>query len=153
MLFRSGRDDFGKNILDRLKKDGVNCDYVLESDKGTTGVAFVTYFADGERKFIFHMDHTPAVMAKAPNVKEDNKNFDDTKFFHIMGCSLTANAEFGAEIIKVMEELQGRGVKVSFDPNIRPELLKDENSFNYVKKAFEASNIFRSEERRVGKEC
>lgn len=29
-----GRDDFGKNILDRLKKDGVDVSRVLESDKG-----------------------------------------------------------------------------------------------------------------------
>ena len=27
-----GKDDFGKNILDRLKKDGVNTDYVFESE-------------------------------------------------------------------------------------------------------------------------
>jgi len=39
-----GKDDFGKNILDRLKKDGVNTDYVFESENESTAVAFVTYF-------------------------------------------------------------------------------------------------------------
>ena len=44
-----GKDDFGKCLIDRLKKDGVDCTYVIESDKNSTGVAFVTYFADGSR--------------------------------------------------------------------------------------------------------
>ena len=56
-----GNDDFGKNILDRLKRDGVDVSRVLKSDKGSTGVAFVTYYSDGERKFIFHVDGTPAI--------------------------------------------------------------------------------------------
>lgn len=50
-----GKDDFGKNILDRLRKDGVDCSHVLESTERSTGVAFVTYYSDGSRKFIFHM--------------------------------------------------------------------------------------------------
>ena len=47
-----GADDFGKCLLDRLKSDGVDCRFVLESKKNSTGVAFVTYFEDGSRKFI-----------------------------------------------------------------------------------------------------
>lgn len=71
-----GRDDFGKNILDRLKKDGVDVSRVLESDKGSTGVAFVTYYSDGERKFIFHVDGTPAVEPKAPGRPEGSGGYE-----------------------------------------------------------------------------
>ena len=95
-----GNDDFGKNIMDRLNE---------------VGVAFVTYFKNGNRKFIFHIDHTPAVAAKAP---EETEDFNDTKYFHVMGCSLMASVEFRKEIVKTMYMLKERGAKVSFDPNI-----------------------------------
>ena len=87
-----GDDDFGKNILNRLNEVGVDCSRVLVSEEAPTGAAFVTYFKNGDRKFIFHIDHTPAVAAKAP---QDDSDFDDTKYFHIMGCSLMASVSFG----------------------------------------------------------
>ena len=103
-----GDDDFGKNILNRLNEVGVDCSRVLVSEEAPTGAAFVTYFKNGDRKFIFHIDHTPAVAAKAP---QDDSDFDDTKYFHIMGCSLMASVSFGKEIVKTMYMLRKKGGK------------------------------------------
>jgi len=114
-----GKDDFGKNILDRLIKDGVNADFVFESENQSTAVAFVTYFEDGSRKFIFHIENTPAV-----NVKNfDIKDIGSPKFFHIMGCSLMVAEEFRKRIIETALLFVQNGAKISFDPNIRAELL------------------------------
>ena len=114
-----GRDDFGKNILDRLEKDGVNTDHVFESEHESTAVAFVTYFDDGSRKFIFHIGNTPAVCVK----DVDMDNITSPKFFHIMGCSLMVSEEFRKRIIDTAIAFTQKGAKISFDPNIRPELL------------------------------
>lgn len=134
-----GNDDFGKNILDRLRGDGVDLRRVLVSDAAPTGAAFVTYFADGERKFIFHIDHTPAVMAKAP---ESMDGLEDARYFHIMGCSLMASTAFGGEILKTMRMLKARGVKVSFDPNVRLEMLRDPSAMDVVREVYRNCNIF-----------
>ncbi len=134
-----GRDDFGKNILDRLRKDGVDLSHVLESDKGPTGVAFVTYYSDGDRKYIFHVDGTPAVEAKAP---ECLKGYEDTKYFHIMGCSLMAAVGFGKEIVKTMHQFLKQDTKISFDPNVRMEMLHDPEVMNTVHEVFVNSHIF-----------
>jgi len=117
-----GKDDFGKCLIDRLEKNGVDCSLVTQYDDGATGVAFVTYFNDGSRRFLYHFPDTPATRPTAPDI---SKLGDDVRYFHIMGCSLMAKLEFGQEIIKLMRELTAKGVKVSFDPNIRVELLKD----------------------------
>ncbi len=117
-----GKDDFGETILRRLKKDGVDISRVLVSDQGNTGVAFVTYFADGERKFLFYMDHSPCVMAKAP---EDMSGLEDTKFMHIMGCSLMSDLMFAKEIIGTVDLMKEHGARISFDPNVRLEMMKD----------------------------
>lgn len=114
-----GKDDFGKNILDRLKKDGVNIDYVFEDENESTAVAFVAYFEDGSRKFIYHIGNTPAVQPKPYDMKE----IKQPKYFHIMGCSLMASDEFKDKIIAAALDFAAHGAKISFDPNIRPELL------------------------------
>ena len=134
-----GNDDFGKNILDRLKQVGVDISRVIVSNAAATGAAFVTYFADGERKFIFHINNTPAVMAKAP---ENLDGLEDCRFFHIMGCSLMASIPFGQEILKTMHMLKENGAKVSFDPNVRLEMLRDPKAMDIVREAYENCNIF-----------
>jgi sugar/nucleoside kinase (ribokinase family) len=116
-----GDDDFGHCLLNRLKADGVNCDHVLRVPQRSTAVAFVTYFNDGSRKFIFHIDGTPAVMAGYTSAE----GIEDPAFFHVMGCSLMANDTFRGNIVQTMASFHDRGARISFDPNIRPELLGD----------------------------
>ena len=132
-----GKDDFGKNLLDRLEHDGVNCDDVFESEEKATGVAFVTYFQDGSRKFIFHMGNTPAVEAKMP----DMTKYRGVKYFHLMGCSLMSNKEFALEILKTMRILVKQGAKISFDPNVRKELFADGSIYDLVNEVVEHTNI------------
>lgn len=132
-----GMDDFGRNILDRLQKDGVDCSHVIESWERSTGVAFVTYFKDGTRKFIYHMGNTPAVEAKAPAIGE----FGAVKFMHIMGCSLMADKFFAQEILKTMRMVTGKGAKISFDPNIRRELLTDDSIGDVIEEVLENTAV------------
>lgn len=137
-----GKDDFGKCLLERLKKDGVDVSHVLESEERATGCAFVTYFEDGSRKFIFHMGNTPAVEAKAPEATALEGIFKEAKFFHIMGCSLMANKDFAQEILKTMRALKGNGAKISFDPNIRKELFTDDSIHDVIREVMENVSIF-----------
>lgn len=133
-----GKDDFGKNILDRLRKDGVDCSYVLESETGATGVAFVTYFSDGSRKFIFHMGNTPAAEAKMPQ----KEALSGVRYFHVMGCSLLSNKNFAKEILSTMKLAKNLGAKISFDPNIRKELMHDEGVTEIISEVMSNTNIF-----------
>ena len=133
-----GKDDFGKCLLDRLRRSGVDCSQITQYDDGTTGVAFVTYFGDGSRRFLYHFPDTPATRPVAPDL---GKLGDDICWFHIMGCSLMAKITFGQEIIKLMKELAGEGVKISFDPNIRPELMKDSYISQIIQEVMEHCSV------------
>ena len=133
-----GDDDFGQNIMRRLKKDGVDVSRVLVSKEGNTGVAFVTYFADGERKFLFYMDNSPCVMARAPETLE---GLEDVKYMHIMGCSLMSSVEFAREIVKTMKMMKDNGAKISFDPNVRLEMMRDPEVLQILREVSDASNI------------
>lgn len=133
-----GSDDFGENIMRRLRHDGVDVSRVLVSDDGHTGIAFVTYFADGERKFLFYTDNSPFTRAKAP---ENLSGLEDVKFMHIMGCSLMSDANFAREIVKLMKMLKSAGAKISFDPNIRLEMLKDNSVMDLLHEVLVSSSI------------
>ena len=134
-----GKDDFGKCLVERLYKDGVDTSLVTQYDDGTTGVAFVTYFSDGSRRFLYHFPDTPATRPTAPDI---GLLGDDVEYFHIMGCSLMAKREFGLEIIKLMNALAGKGAKISFDPNIRPELMKDDLIGQMIKDVMARCSVF-----------
>jgi sugar/nucleoside kinase (ribokinase family) len=114
-----GDDDFGRCVVDRLRADGVHCEYVRSHAGRATAVAFVSYFEDGSRRFIYHIDGTPAVLADGYAAEL----IAVPAFFHIMGCSLMANEQFCSRILATMSTLHKRGARISFDPNLRPELL------------------------------
>ncbi len=132
-----GADDFGRCVLDRLVKDGVDCSNVRESADRATAVAFVTYFTDGSRKFIYHIDGTPAV----EGALTDRDSIGQPDCFHIMGCSLMANDDFRHGILEVMDRCHITGAKISFDPNIRPELLGDRSLAEVVEPVMNVCSV------------
>lgn len=138
MIGGVGKDGFGKCLLSRLQKDGVDVRFVHESETTSTGVAFVTYFEDGSRKYIFHMGNSAAVECSAP----DADALGDVRFLHIMGCSLMASPSFAREITGLMEGVIRRGGKISFDPNIRTELFRDSSVFDIVRGVAQKASIF-----------
>ena len=132
-----GNDDFGKCIVDKLKNDGADCSMVTISDTYPTGSAFVMYYANGDRNFIFHIAGTAATIPAAVTEMPAG-----AKFFHIMGCSLTAEEGFGNRIIETMEVFAEGGARITFDPNIRPELLKNPGCMSRIKRVLEKTDIF-----------
>jgi len=121
-------DDFGRCLMDRLASDGVDLRYVKKISNSATATAFVTYLEDGSRKFIFHIDGTPAAMGRFPKEASSEKPI----FFHVMGCSLMINERFRAEIFKAVEFFYNAGARITFDPNIRFELLQDQDLMRII---------------------
>ena len=116
-----GDDDFGVLNVERLRADGVNVSGISVIKTATTGSAFVTYREDGERDFIFNIANSASGRLAVGNIRDDL--LKDCKHFHVMGSSL-----FSFRIIeamkKVIETVKGHGGTVSFDPNIRKEMLR-----------------------------
>ena len=138
IIAKVGKDDFGKLNLQRLSEDGVDVSRVIETTDNSTGVAFNTYFPDGERKFLFHFSHAACGELCAADVNpEDIKN---SKYLHIMGCSITGSPTMGEAIMQAVRVAKENGVKISFDPNIRPELLKGK-IMDYYTEILEACDV------------
>jgi sugar/nucleoside kinase (ribokinase family) len=122
IIAKVGKDDFAKVNLDRLTADGVDVSHVKETESNSTGTAFVTYFENGDRQFIFHFSHAACGELAPSDVNIEAVR--SSKYLHIMGCSITASPSMGAAVMEAVRIASENGVKISFDPNIRPELLK-----------------------------
>ena len=139
-----GKDGFGECMLNRLKKDGVDVSKVLVDPDGSTACAFVADDSEGERRYLFHSDGTPATKAVMPDVTEPS--LKEAKYFHVMGCALTAKLSYGWEIVKTARAMKAQGTKISFDPNVRTEHLTNPNKskecFEIINAMLEITNLF-----------
>ncbi len=132
-----GDDEFGHRILRRLKIDGVDVSYVSINREVSTAVAFVSYNSAGERAFIYHIGRAAAGFFEVPKIHY----LEDVRLFHVMGCSLMASRKVRTRINQIAEKVKHQGGLVSFDPNIRIELLRDEKLDDVIGTILDCTDI------------
>ncbi len=123
-----GDDDFGTCLLDRLEADGLDISFCPRVPDRATGVAFVTYFSDGSRRFLYHIAHAAA--GQMPELDPDY--FKGVGFLHICGSSLSVSEKMRELCYQAVEFTRAAGGRVSFDPNLRPELLGGAEALRHV---------------------
>ena len=123
-----GDDDFGRMDIRRFTEHGVDTRYVAVVDEVSTGCAFVTYFSNGDRRFLFHIGNSAA--SHLPEVPADY--FEGCRWLHICGSSLSAGARMRDGCYRATELAYEAGAKISLDPNLRPELLGGEEAVRSV---------------------
>ncbi|MBZ9708258.1 sugar kinase [Mesorhizobium sp. ESP7-2] len=115
-----GDDDFGHLNIERLRADGADISAITIHRGAATGTAFVTYESDGSRHFVYNIKQSAAGLIEIGT--EARALLAGADHFHVMGTSL-----FSPEVIDVarkgIEAVKTRGGTVSFDPNIRKEML------------------------------
>ena len=116
-----GNDEFGEGVLKKLKSDGVDISKIRIDNSRTTGIAFNQYNSDGTRKFIFAAG---AAGQTSPD-DVDEEYFSNVKALHIMGSSLSISESSRDACYKAIEIAKALNpqVIISFDPNLRPEML------------------------------
>ncbi|NHV99060.1 MAG: sugar kinase [Thaumarchaeota archaeon] len=117
-----GDDDFGSLLKKRLAADNVDITHVYTDEEYTTGIAFVTYFSDGSRRFVFNLKRSAAARIKPEDVDEDFvKMF---RVLHIMGSTLSIGEEVRESCYRAVEIASRAGMMVTYDPNLRAELIE-----------------------------
>ncbi len=133
-----GADAFGDCLLNQLDADGVVADGIRQLPDQTTGIAFVAYKADGSRNFVFSLGaggHLTADMLK-PAL------FDGLRCFHLMGSTLSMSESVLTVCREAMQMAVDAGALISFDPNLRPELLSPDEARIAFAPFIAAADIF-----------
>jgi sugar/nucleoside kinase (ribokinase family) len=115
-----GDDDFGRVNLDRLAADGVDITGIAIDPDRPTGSAFVRYRPDGARDFVYNIRH--AACGQLPCTEAAAAVLAGAHHLHVMGSSLSTDA-FIAANLEAASAVKGRGGTISFDPNLRKEML------------------------------
>ena len=116
-----GADAFGDCVRDRLRDDGVDTTHVRSAPGYTTGIAFVGYRGDGGRDFVFHLPQAAAALLGPDDV--DPAYVAGAEFLHVTGSALSFSDTARQACYRAVSACKQAGGRVSFDPNIRPELL------------------------------
>lgn len=115
-----GRDDFGTLNVTRLARDGVDVSAIQQIDSYATGSAFVRYRPDGSRDFVYNIRE--AACARTTLNDAARSLLGKATHFHVMGSSLFSFRIIDA-VTTALREVKAQGGTVSFDPNIRKEML------------------------------
>ena len=87
--------------INRIPMHGAEIPFAEVSDENLCNYEKSPYYmclnGDWKFKLFRSVDNIPENVFK--------KNFNDTKYFHIMGCSLTADKKFGESIVALAEKL------------------------------------------------
>jgi sugar/nucleoside kinase (ribokinase family) len=116
-----GCDSFAECVCDRLRHDGVDTTHIRHAAGYTTGIAFVAYRHDGSRNFLFHLPQSAAALLAPSDVSP--AYVADAAFVHMTGSALSISDSARLACYEAVKVCKAAGGRVSFDPNIRPELL------------------------------
>jgi fructokinase len=125
-------DVFGRMIADHASASQVDLRYATRSDHQTT-LAFVRT-VDGEPRYAFYDE---ATASRNWAYRRGLIPFDEIEAIHVGSTTLT-NDKGAAEALAMIEDA-GNSVTISFDPNCRPNLVKDKTRYVDHMDAFAAA--------------
>ncbi|WP_174734396.1 aminoimidazole riboside kinase [Mesobacillus harenae] len=118
-----GNDVLGEFLRTTLKGFGVDVSSIRLTSDYRTGLVFVTLASDGERSFSFYIDPSADMFLDETEIEENV--FKENKVFHFGTISLLMDPVRSATK-KAISYAKKHGMIVSFDPNVRLSLWKDE---------------------------
>ncbi|MCM3586566.1 aminoimidazole riboside kinase [Mesobacillus maritimus] len=118
-----GQDVLGEFLIETLTNYGVDVSSVAQTADYRTGLVFVTLDQTGERSFSFFVKESADLFLESTEVNEIP--FKNHKIFHFGTISMLQNP-VKQSTLTAIQFAKKHGMIVSFDPNVRLSLWKDE---------------------------
>ena len=126
---RVADDPFGRYLEGVLDSHGLPDRFVERDPDAKTTLAFVTHDEAGDRAFTFYREDTADTRLEPGRI--DDAELDALEWVHAGGVALATGSSREATL-DLLERAADAGCTVSFDPNARPELWPDEETFARV---------------------
>lgn len=114
-----GNDDFGRMLEREIKKAGIDASGLRFSMEACTTLAFVQLDEHGDRSFTFVRKPGADMLLTENDVDWDL--IESARIFHFGSVSMTASPS-RETTLAAARFARGKGITVSFDPNLRPLL-------------------------------
>jgi 2-dehydro-3-deoxygluconokinase len=136
-LTRVGDDEFGRLFLELWAREGVDASNVVVDRDAPTGAYFVTH---GPRGHVF--SYLRAGSAASRLRPADLPDLANASIVHASGISLAISASAADTVLAAFASARARGVKVSFDSNLRLRLWPIERARALIGAAAGMSDYF-----------
>jgi fructokinase len=143
-LGKFSKDFFGEMLLKRLKENHVHDDLIIRSQLNSS-LAFVNLEEGKEPEYVFYTDGTVDRSLCVGDLPE--KIPDETRCISFGSISMIMEPTASAIETLILREnaregAEEKGPVISFDPNIRPFMIKDKEAFiSRMEKLIAASTI------------
>ena len=134
-----GQDAFGRLLRKRLTHENVDSTELQTIPDRTTGIAFVAYASNGSREFVFHLRDSAAGAMDAEQIQPDY--FSGSGWLHLSGTTIALNPQSNETCWRALELAKSAGRKISFDPNLRAELMSVEEAIEVYTPFIEAADL------------
>lgn len=120
-----GQDSLSKMAVETVKNEGVDLSNLVFSDEGQIGLAFLEYLSDGRNYQYYRRNSVGSTLTSS----ELNEEYIKKAYIvHFPGMLLELSNEMRETCYKLVEIAKENNVLISFDPNIRNELLADNDA-------------------------
>ena len=116
-------DLFGRYLREHIEREGMDTRFLVTSDAAST-LAFVA-MEGGEPDYAFYNEGAAGTLLTPEEVAP--ALLEETTILHFGSISLLSGSTPGA-VLSAVERLKGRAL-LSFDPNLRPGLVRDERAY------------------------
>ena len=114
-----GRDAPGDSFMALWAREGIDTSTVLRTDRGLTGVYFVTHDADGHH-FLHYRKDSPAALYSPADLPE--AALAAAKVLYVSGISQGISTTAADAVFAAIDIVRRHGGKVAYDTNYRPRL-------------------------------
>lgn len=129
MITQLGNDPFGHKIADELEEYGIDVSCIPFTDEANTALAFVSLAEDGNRTFSFYRKPSADMLFSEKQLRKEW--FADAYALHFCSVSLGDFPMKQAHRTAVAYARE-QGALISFDPNLRFPLWKNEQDLYHA---------------------
>ena len=131
-----GQDPFGEHICDFLAANKIENGYVKVDKEYLTGMQLKAKVLDGD-PLVVNFRKNSAFSHFQPE-ELAGIDWSGVKHVHVTGISAALSESCRAAAAKLMDTAKAKGIRVSFDPNLRPALWPDKQEMVRVINALAA---------------
>ncbi|UUD62736.1 sugar kinase [Pseudomonas seleniipraecipitans] len=136
-LSRVGTDSLGAYIRQALEAEGVDCRYLLDDAAHSTGLMFKARAVDGADPAVEYYRRASAA-SHMSTADADRVGMQGLKHLHATGITPALSEGCRQLSVHLMKEARQHGASISFDPNLRPSLWRDEQEMRETLNALAA---------------
>lgn len=116
-----GADPFGKQLIEVMQEFGVSTRWMLQDENFFTTFAFVSLMKDGERDFVFNR----GADGQLSRQEIEAIDLEDVSIIHFGSATGFLPGPLQAAYQGLLQKALQRNIFISFDPNYRHLLFKD----------------------------